>query len=70
MLEWQSDWEVYSEALNNRNTLENSRIELGAGSQNHAGGVERSDTTNKDNADVIFLVCWKKYSNTGTSKKP
>jgi hypothetical protein len=55
MLEWQSDQEVYSEAPNNRTTLENSRIEQRPEAGSHAGGVERSDTTNEDNADVIFF---------------
>ena len=35
---------------NNRTPSENSWIEIDAGSRNHAGGVEQSYTTNKDNA--------------------
>jgi hypothetical protein len=44
-----------SRSGNNGTTSENSRIERRPEAGGHAGGVERSDATNKDNADVIFF---------------
>jgi hypothetical protein len=55
MLEGQSDQEVYGEATNNGTTSENSRIEWRPEAENHTGGVERSDATSENNADVIFF---------------
>ena len=55
MLEWQRDQEIYSEAINNGNTSENSRMERRPEAGSHAGGVELSDAITEDNADVIFF---------------
>jgi hypothetical protein len=39
----------------NRTTSENSWIEWRPEAGSHAGGVEQSHTTDKDDADVIFF---------------